>query len=254
MSSGIFITFRRYQYDNVLFSDWIAHGILDSVVDSFFPILQHIEQEVISIENMVLTSGEQLGPFSQAFSTSIDPSPNLGLPSASFPAGEKDENSPQGDGRKNQPPMKTRFLLPSITISLVLRRLKRVASRGLRTMSRAEANAQPVVTSTPLMSMARTRRLVTSLARLLHTKSEVISQIRKRLLDPKQFAFGNPLGIEEDGSVAIYMGDIQGAIYSKQSMNRLFMRCNVSRRPYIYSTASISPLRAYIEPVTPYLH
>ncbi|KAG6890374.1 hypothetical protein C0992_001964 [Termitomyces sp. T32_za158] len=38
-------------------SDWIAHGILDSIVDSFFPLLEEIEREVAAIEDVVLTAG-----------------------------------------------------------------------------------------------------------------------------------------------------------------------------------------------------
>ncbi|KAG6890433.1 hypothetical protein C0995_008787 [Termitomyces sp. Mi166 len=36
---------------------WIAHGILDSIVDSFFPLLEEIELEVAAIEDLVLTAG-----------------------------------------------------------------------------------------------------------------------------------------------------------------------------------------------------
>ncbi|OBZ79405.1 Magnesium transporter ALR1 [Grifola frondosa] len=36
-------------------SDWIAHGIMDSIVDSFFPFLEGIEKEVTEIENLVFS-------------------------------------------------------------------------------------------------------------------------------------------------------------------------------------------------------
>ncbi|KAG5352265.1 hypothetical protein C0989_003013 [Termitomyces sp. Mn162] len=45
-------------------SDWIAHGILDSIVDSFFPLLEEIEQEVAAIEDLVLTAGGGGAPVS----------------------------------------------------------------------------------------------------------------------------------------------------------------------------------------------
>jgi Mg2+ and Co2+ transporter CorA len=52
--------------------------------------------------------------------------------------------------------------------------------------------------------MARTRRLVTSLGRLLSTKAEVIAQIRKRLASGTK---------PEDAEVAMYMGDVQGQCF-----------------------------------------
>jgi magnesium transporter len=61
--------------------------------------------------------------------------------------------------------------------------------------------AIPNPANMPLRRMARTRRLVTSLGRLLSTKAEVIAQIRKRLASGTK---------PEDAEVAMYMGDIQG--------------------------------------------
>lgn len=63
-----------------------------------------------------------------------------------------------------------------------------------------------------LLRMAATRRIVTSLGRLLHTKGEVIAQIRKRLLVTSRRSHGHGVGldIQDDGDIAIYMGDIQG--------------------------------------------
>jgi magnesium transporter len=58
--------------------------------------------------------------------------------------------------------------------------------------------------------MARTRRLVTSLGRLLATKSEVVLQIRKRLLIAGRSRMGNETSKGDELDVAIYMGDVQG--------------------------------------------
>ena len=51
-----------------------------------------------------------------------------------------------------------------------------------------------------LLKMHATRRLVTTLARLLHSKSDVVAQIRKRL--------------SGQGEVAIYLDDVQGTVPS----------------------------------------
>ena len=60
-----------------------------------------------------------------------------------------------------------------------------------------------------LRRIARVRRLVTLLGRLLATKSEVITQIRKRLLADRSFKVGvrsNPDALD----IAMHMDDVQG--------------------------------------------
>jgi magnesium transporter len=119
---------------------------------------------------------------------------------------------------KSQPPsspmdaVRTRFSLPRLTISLFLRRLKRAVlsisislSISVETRRTARSSTAPM-----LRRMARTRRLVTSLARLLATKSDVIAQIRKRLLTTGQSGLGNGAGKDGDIEVVIHMGDVQG--------------------------------------------
>lgn len=71
-----------------------------------------------------------------------------------------------------------------------------------------------VYTSRTLARMAGTRRVVTSLGRLLGTKGEVITQIRKRLVLASVEANNASLGKYNlnDGEVSIYMGDIQGEV------------------------------------------
>ena len=65
--------------------------------------------------------------------------------------------------------------------------------------------------------MARTRRLVTSLARLLATKSEVVAQIRKRLLSSNPSGLGNGASEDDDTEIAIHMGDVQGTFFLETS-------------------------------------
>ena len=58
--------------------------------------------------------------------------------------------------------------------------------------------------------MARIRRLVTSLTRFLAVKSEVVAQVKKRLLTKGEWGLGT--GTEDDLDVFVYMGDVQGAV------------------------------------------
>jgi magnesium transporter len=59
-----------------------------------------------------------------------------------------------------------------------------------------------------LRHIAKTRRLVTPLARLLATKSDVIAQIRKR---PR---FGNGHGDNGYAKVSMNLGDVQGQCFA----------------------------------------
>ena len=190
------------------FKDWIAHGILDSVVDSFFPFLKDIGRQVLAVESLVFSHND----ISLSTGTLVDinhiPTDNLcdseveKFPDTPLPClKEEGENTPSCNSRVSGP----RF-----TQSIFFQRLKRnlhnllkifATSRGVRAPTRE-------TTRSTLLRMARARRLVTSLTRLLVTKSEVVSQIRKRfIIAGRQTA--SPQG-NEDVEIAIYMGDVQG--------------------------------------------
>ena len=81
-----------------------------------------------------------------------------------------------------------------------------------------------------LLKMTTTRRLLTTLARLLHTKSEVVAQIRKRL--------------GGQGEVAIYLDDVQGTSVAVETRIELGLTLSGFRRPYHHSSAVIGALRA----------
>lgn len=124
-------------------------------------------------------------------------------PPAAFEKVSFDEKSPSIGGN-----LRPRFAAPRWTIPLAFRRLRRFFAKRLRRMSNP-AEPPPSATTLTLRRMARARRLVTSLNRLLASKSEVITQIRKRLLKAGASGLGN--GTKSDElEVAIYMGDVQG--------------------------------------------
>lgn len=97
-----------------------------------------------------------------------------------------------------------RFASPRLTIRLLLRRAKRYISHSWSRLW-AKSVSPPSSIQLNLRRMARTRKLVTILSRLLATKSEVIARIRKRL---SVTASGKQIG--EDLELSIYMGDVQG--------------------------------------------
>ncbi|KAK0245375.1 hypothetical protein EDD85DRAFT_800728 [Armillaria nabsnona] len=189
-----------------LSSAWIAHGLLDSFVDSFFPFLEEIEKEVVAIEELVFS----LHPgarhdFHQSLTEQLDiPSP----PSSVIVYGA-DEEKEQLSEKLLQQSLQTRFSLPRPPLPIVFRRIKRLFRRRRKQTSSSELSNATSPTTSTLRRMAKARRLVTSLTRLLASKADVVLQIRKRLLS------GNDKKAE-DVEIAIYMGDIQDHILTLQ--------------------------------------
>ncbi|KAJ7071066.1 hypothetical protein C8F01DRAFT_413176 [Mycena amicta] len=189
---------RLLQVDSVasMSSDWIAHGILDSIVDSFFPFLTNgLEKEVMSIENIVFSSS--------------------GFPMASVEPRTQEDEPMEKEGseplirlvelsEKSLAQLEKSHLHPRRS-SFFAKFSMPFLGRWMRSKSRTSPN-----TST-LQRMARARRLVTSLARLLSSKSEVVAQLRKRLLTTP----GSPNG--DSVEVAIYLGDVQDHILTLEN-------------------------------------
>jgi len=199
---------------NSLFLDWITHSILDSIVDSFFPFLEEIEKEVTAIDHLVYAGNPE-----QVLETipSMDPassSPQL-LSVKSDPYTEKifinesNENCTPAERfrdtfRRETQSKRPRFTRPRLNLRLLFRRAKRHVSHAWEEFW-ARPVLAPSATQLTLRRMARTRKIVTVLGRLLATKSDVITQIRKRLT--KSASEGNN---GEEFEIAIYMGDVQG--------------------------------------------
>lgn len=191
---------------------WIAHEILDSIVDSFFPFVEEIEKEVMAIESVVYNEDSPE-------STVTTPSSSLApaRTSRTFTMEEKafspnlvaDEKQLFFRDVASIRTTKTQFSLPRLTFGLMLRRLRRAFFRfiGLFNPSGSKSrNVKPSFSraSFDLRRMARTRRLVTSVARVLATKPEVVAGIRKRVMTADHLIAG------DDAEVGIYLGDVQG--------------------------------------------
>ncbi|KII93749.1 hypothetical protein PLICRDRAFT_403555 [Plicaturopsis crispa FD-325 SS-3] len=204
-------------------SDWIAHGILDSVVDSFVPYLDEIEKEVANVENIVF-SGDPDGDSENTHDSATLRTTATVSSGRERQEGADDEKHSLYSEKADPAATKvsdviTHFSLPSPVSPLLFRRLKRVGYSTWTSISSAmRIHFEPRSTATPvtLRRMARARRLVTSLTRLLATKSEVVTRIQKRLLTTSEYGLGNGAAKNEDAEVAIYMGDIQDHILTLQ--------------------------------------
>jgi len=186
--------------------DWIAHGLLDSVVDSFFPILKEIKHDVAAIETILFGNEELTESSFSGGSGGFDSERSTGTVAekelenvSSFSQIEKAEAAPE---------VGPRFSMPRLTMPLAFRHLKRRVkyfSQGAFSTSKSRNTSMRAATSIAFRRMARMRRLVTSLTRLLASKSEIVSQIRKRYLSNGKVVHNE--GVE----IAMYMGDVQGA-------------------------------------------
>lgn len=168
-------------------SDWIAHGILDSIVDSLYSFLEEIDKEVTEIEEIVFDGhGGQSVPVLDIFT------------SPTTADAWEDEKMPDFSSEKisyrSRPPR--------------IKKLRKPLSWFWPEWSR-ELPPKKDAANTSLLRMARIRRLVTSLARLLAAKSEVVAQLKKRLLT-------GSISKADDTEVAIYMGDVQDHILTMQ--------------------------------------
>ncbi|EMD42062.1 hypothetical protein CERSUDRAFT_110608 [Gelatoporia subvermispora B] len=235
-------------------SDWIAHGLIDSIVDSFFPFLERIEDEVLDIENLIFSDRPDQPP-------SLDPPPSGGaqddgnathgktnreLRTSTSTLAEKPASPHMEKTATTHPAVsqrRTRFAVPAAP-SLLYRRFKRFL-RGLVSMVpdyRPEfKHTNPSISSNTVHRMARTRRLVTSLTRLLALKSEVVSQVQKRLLSAGEWGLRNGT---DHMDVYIYMGDVQDHILTLQQSLAHYERMLSQSHPNYLSHLRLSVRKA----------
>jgi magnesium transporter len=205
-------------YGQCLSIDWVAHGILDSIVDSFFPYLEDVDEEVLRMEDLVFSEGDSGGNENAkaggaGLSTQPQPVPlDLEKVVCGIPK-EKSEHDPEA-------PRRVFRLFPGLRR---IRQWRHFIQSILESMSLVR-RSKSISTAITLRRLAKTRRLVTSLTRLLATKSEVIAQIRKRLLTPNHTGIGFGENVAEDIDVAIYLGDVQGMSYELQIGKDLICR------------------------------
>ncbi|KAJ3568315.1 hypothetical protein NP233_g5796 [Leucocoprinus birnbaumii] len=187
-----------------LSADWIVHALIDSIVDSFSPLLEEAEREVLEIEDIVFAAAESEQPKKE---------PTTQMPKPAEPhntASSRASDLPHSD------------LIPS------------------KTRSELAPPETPPISDTmlTLRRMVRVRRLVTSLSRLLSRKSQVVRQIRKRLLKIA-YSGGEGGARMEELDVAMYMGDVQDHILTMQSSLEYYERMLSNSHPtYVLSLSA----------------
>ena len=199
--------------------DWIAHGILDSVVDSFFPFVAQIDREVGEIEKFLHSNPEGSDGAAKVSPTRLKASNDSIL----SPVDEKndDTSTTTHDEKSSLSPVKTQqhvktamFRASRLPISLYIRRARRFLKSKLSKTSKgtdlggAWMSQQTNPATRTVYRMAKIKRLMTSLTRLLSTKGELIRQIRKRLVTRGEWS------LDTDPELYIHLGDILGQLPS----------------------------------------
>ncbi|KAF8807362.1 hypothetical protein BYT27DRAFT_7223192 [Phlegmacium glaucopus] len=205
-------------------SDWIAHDILDSIVDSFFPFLENIETEAMAIDNIIFSGyTDQIIPAEPPKLASMTPMIS-GLAKRVVPprtnAGpqleEKYSNDQKLGDEKSQYPLRPRFVAPRLTVSLAFHRMKRSISNAWKLWT-TKAEPPPTPSQLTLRRIGSTRKVTTSLVRLLATKSDVLTAFRKRLMRVAALKAKSMTGRSSDDlEIAIYSGDVQDHILTLQ--------------------------------------
>lgn len=184
--------------------DWIAHGLLDSIVDSFFPYMERIDKDIAAIDKSMLSPRDQ-PPANEAKGSPV-PEMNLDVhlwKNSDMTGAGQDDRKLEVTSEKTDfedDDHRARYSISCLTLNL-LRCFRRPASQcKIPLPKNLSQNSKDT-----LRRIARVRRMVTLLSRLLAVKSEVIAQIRKRLL------VGVGAGSNLDAlDIAMHMDDVQG--------------------------------------------
>lgn len=220
MSSGPpYRPIHKAKPSNHILLDWIAHGMMDSIVDSFFPLLEEVEKEMVNLDAAMFS--EETAALTPAYADSKPRGVTAQRPSGSDTAishsssleVEKEKlSSPDLSDKIERPSaLQTQFILPKRHLFACwhvkdfFRNLVHRLSRKVQVKSTTRSTTS---TQSTVHRVARVRRLVTSLSRILATKSEVVAQVKKRLLMTGESGLWS--GTHDDHDVFVYLGDVQG--------------------------------------------
>ena len=190
---------------------------MDSIVDSFFPLLEQVEKEMMKLENVMFSEDVPTSqPAVAKGGSQVTDESDTAVSQSHSNSFEKDVKnlSPDMDEKVTTSVLHTQFSLPKRhvmsmrSLKIFLGRLTLLVPRFNFKVKQAPKGEQ--ATHDTVRRVARVRRLVTSLSRILATKSEVVAQVKKRLLMVGESGLSHGNGSDHD--VYIYLGDVQGLL------------------------------------------
>ncbi|WVQ75660.1 hypothetical protein IAR50_005289 [Cryptococcus sp. DSM 104548] len=190
-------------------ADWIAHGLIDSIIDAFFPLIRYVDGAVDDIDSLTIdptTDPRKTAEILESVEAAVegDPSTNGGTRPAQ---GRKHSLGTKPALLVKKPFFRQLLSPPKIHLPKPLIYVRLFFFPITSAVKRHHEQAQPKTVfdrSTMLRNITDVRKLVTGLTRLLGAKSVVIARLRKR-------AKG------EGDSVEAYIGDVEDHILLLQT-------------------------------------
>lgn len=169
-------------------SDWIAHGLLDSIVDAFFPIIRYVDGEVDDIDS--LTVDPSTDPRAHSTPPEVFNAEGIELTEKGVRPAPRVSTLRKVGHALTIPPI----LLPRWFIYV---RLFFLPAASATSKKYDHPDNQVMSRQAMLRHMTHMRKLVSGLTKLLGTKHQVVGLLRKRVAD-------NGQGIDA------YIGDVEG--------------------------------------------
>lgn len=211
-------------------AEWIAHGLMDSIVDAFFPLIKHVDTEIDQIDSLVTD------PSTEPERKATPPSQAPTLDQLTYEMDDLDEKGRRRNGSRRlttasaPAPLSVRWRRTVATLRLQRDKLSTVfpafpntdrpilspsTRRKLQNFGKfmgvygrhkdPAVFANPVYDRTDMLKrMTDVRRIVTGLSRLLSAKFQVMARLKKR-------------ADKGDAEVIAYIGDVQDHIMMLQS-------------------------------------
>lgn len=195
--------------------DWIAYGLMDSIVDTFFPLIDFIESEsnavdafladpLQSTQSVTGKKGKKVDNIKSVSETArLKPSVLLRLRVPTW----FEDRLPL---RLRKQLRLERELVRSHTeqFEMFARQAKVIKPRTISKKALKHVDDRLFDRAGMLKRIADTRKLITALSRLLHSKTEVVRGLRKRVQQEHVVTGGGEPGMRHD--INIYLGDLQG--------------------------------------------
>ncbi|WWC94542.1 hypothetical protein V866_001388 [Kwoniella sp. B9012] len=205
-------------------SDWIAHGLIDSIVDAFFPLIRYVDGEVDDIDSLTIDPTTDPKRTTAVLESEPIPSPESSW--NEFDLNEKHLSSNEKPSLlphmwKQQPTrlrqksklnirrtLRDKIKIPSLQIPLprpfIYFRLFFLPTSSAIRRKHEQVSEAVFDRSTMLKRITDMRRLVTGLTRLLGAKGAVIARLRKRAR-------------EQGATMEAYIGDVEDHILLLQT-------------------------------------
>lgn len=196
--------------------DWIAYGLMDSIVDTFFPIIDFIEAEADDIDAFLAN------PLRVENDSPLPPTVSMSRTGRYMSAIRKRLYSIKPVWLHVHTPQVVQFFGVIKDTAIVTQREADFSKLGQTKAKKATKGAPKTLSHKALRGVnedlydrgkmltriAVSRKLVMGLSRLLIPKSDVVRGLRKRLRDEKSKLGTNEPGQRHD--IGIYLGDLQG--------------------------------------------